>query len=177
MDHHAIEEDVKHCGPDLLGRYLCLCSSNEPAGLELHLSRCWRTANYLGVRAKDLVNVGLTHEAAHFVPHIAIGRYMHTPWEDFKSLSDSQRKNVAQVAFWVVPTVFERPDPMKVMRTLARHQSDVYNSWIEFEKRCFHFLDDPPELIAKLTLEVANVPGRQPSSKMIDMYQDYDINE
>jgi hypothetical protein len=175
FDHHAVEEGLKECGPDWLGRYLS--TSNEPAGLELNLSRCWRTAKFLGVRAKDLADVVLTHEAAHFVSHIGIGRYMHTPWENFSEASRADKEYIAQVACWGVFTVFERSDLMKAMRTLARYQSDVYNSWKKFENRCAQFLDNPLQIIAMLTLEVANVPGRQAHPEIEDTHENSGYEE
>jgi hypothetical protein len=51
FDHHAIVEGLEARGQYFLGLYRCL--SNEPVGLELYLSRCWRTTKFLGVRAKD----------------------------------------------------------------------------------------------------------------------------
>jgi len=177
FDHHAVVEGLEAHGPDWLGRYLCI--SDEPAGLELYLSRCWRTAKFLGVRAKDLVDVVVTHEAAHFVSHIGIGGYKRSRWEDFSNASEAKVENVAQIASWGMFTVFERPDLIKVMRTLANHQSSVYNLWTEFEKRCSAIADNPLGIIAELTVEVANASGRKARSPIEeeDMHTVYGYDE
>jgi hypothetical protein len=157
-DQSVIEEGLRERGPDWLGRYYH--KFDEPERIELHLSRCWRTAKFLGLRAKDLAAVVLAHEAAHFVSHIGIGGYKRRRWEDFSKATTAQVEHAAQVASWGLFTVFERPDFIKVMRKLANYQSDVYNSWREFEKRCGPFLDKPLETIGAVTLEVGNASGR-----------------
>jgi hypothetical protein len=176
LDQRAIEVGLKESGTDWLGIYVH--SSDRPLRIELYLSRCWRTAKFLGVRAKDLVDVVLTHEAAHFVSHIGIGGYNHMQWGGFSTASRADKEDVAQIACWGVFTVFERPELIKVMRTLANHQSDVYNSWRDFEKECYPFLDKPLEIIGKLTVKIANASGRKAQSVVgeedMHMTRDYD---
>jgi len=165
LDQRAIEAGLKDSGVDWLGIYVH--DSDRPLRIELYLSRCWRTAKFLGVRAKDLVEAVLTHEAAHFVSHIGIGGYNHTQWEKFSDATREDKEDVAQIACWAVFTVFERPDLIKVMRTLANHQSDIYNSWRDFEKACSPFLDKPLDIIGKLTVKIANVSGRKAQSVVL----------
>lgn len=124
------------------------------------------------------MDVVLTHEAAHFISHIGIGGYNRTRWEDFSGASTADKEHVAQVASWGMFTVFERPDLIKVMRTLAKHQSRDYKSWRKFEKSSA-ILDNPLEIIAKLTVEVAKASGRKVRSppEIETMSQEYDYNE
>jgi hypothetical protein len=43
------------------------------------------------------------------------------------------------------------------MEKLSRHQSEKCNSWKSFEKECHDCMNDPLELIAKLTVKVGDV--------------------
>jgi hypothetical protein len=144
----------------------------------LYLSRCWPTAKFLGVRAKDLVDVVLTHEAAHFVSHVGIGGYQHTRWSNFSGASRADKEHVAQVACWGVFAVFERPDLVKVMRTLANHQEKIYNSWRKFEEDRPASIGNPLQIVAEVTLEVAKTSGRKAQSviPIENMHEQYDYN-
>jgi hypothetical protein len=58
-------------------------SSGTSLRIYLHLSRCRRTAEVLGVHPKDLVEVVWTHEAAHFVSHVGSGGSRAVDWKRF----------------------------------------------------------------------------------------------
>jgi hypothetical protein len=159
LNSSAIDEGLRGHGPDWLGRYSH--SSDAPVGLELLLSRCWRTARILGVPPRNLLSVVLAHEAAHFVSHIGIGGYGRTTWENFAAATHASKEHVAQIACWGIFTIFDRPELTRVMRKMSEHQSDVYNSWRAFEIDCANVKYNPLQLIARLTLEVAEMSGRK----------------
>ncbi len=129
---------------------------SSPANLSvyLHLGRCRRAAEFLGVHPKDLVEVVWTHEAAHFVSHVGHGGLKHLDWRNFweKDSSDNA-EDIAQRACWAVFTVFKRPRLLRVMRQLSPHLSGIYKRWEYFEKRCAE--SKPLDIIGKLTLDVA----------------------
>jgi hypothetical protein len=114
LDDQTITQGLEELGPDWLGRYHH--RSDKPAGLELHLSRCWRTAKYLGVAPFRLTQVVLTHELAHFVSHIGTGGNRYAHWESFAGASRACKEHVAQIASWGLFAVFGRSDLIAVLQ-------------------------------------------------------------
>jgi hypothetical protein len=114
FDDLTITQGLEELGPDWLGRYHH--RSDEPAGLELHLSRCWRTAKFLGVPPFRLMEMVLTHEVAHFVSHIGTGGNRHAHWESFAGASRACKEHVAQIASWGLFAVFGRSDLIAVLQ-------------------------------------------------------------
>ena len=75
-------------------------------------------------------------------------------WKDLNfSKVMAQHPKLYQVYVPVIAKVIAQTDlpprdrQILVMRTLANHQSDIYNSWRDFEKECYPFLDKPVEII------------------------------
>jgi len=153
LNNRSIEEGLREAGPDWLGRYRH--SQDVPQCIEVHLDRCRRTAEFLGVSPRNLVEVVWTHEAAHFVSHIGIGGYDQSTWNDFSSASSYSKEDVAQTACLVAFILFARPRLIKVMEKLAKYQSQKYNTWREFELNWGAL-----PIISDLTLKVGNASGR-----------------
>ena len=167
------ETGLGDCGVDWLGLYIdpstahmrpasasleallpTLRSSDTSLNVYLHLSRCRRTAAFLGMDPKDLVEVVWTHEAAHFVSHVGNGGLKHLDWTNFwEKDSSDDAEDIAQRACWAVFTVFKRPKLLRVMRQLSPHLSGVHKRWECFQRRCAE--SKPLDIIAKLTLDVA----------------------
>jgi hypothetical protein len=129
--------------------------------IELYLSRCREVAEFLSVSPRELVQVVWTHEAAHFVSHIGIGGLNHSIWEGFSNASTDDKEYIAQAASWATFSVLSRPKLIRVMKRLARLQSEKYNSWKTFEKTCRHSRNDPLRTIEELTLNVGRASGRK----------------
>ena len=168
LNNRIIAEGLRESGPDWLGRYYH--GSDMPERIELHLSRCQRVARFLSVSARELVQVILTHEAAHFVSHIGIGGFNHSIWESFSNASSDEKEHIAQAASWVTFSVFARPRLNQVMEKLATHQSEKYNSWRVFEKDCRDCNANPLQIIEKLTLQVGRISGRKVESGREDIH-------
>lgn len=166
LPSEAIIKGLKESGPDWLGRYR---SSGTPVGIELHLGRCRQTANFLGISPKALVEVVLTHEAAHFVSHFGIGGWNRQQWEDFSRTDRESTERIAQIACCGVFTIFGKPKLIRVMQKLARYQSEVYNNWTDFQDECSKSLNDPLDLIATLTVKVGDASGRKVRIEPEDM--------
>jgi hypothetical protein len=155
LNDRSIEEGLREAGPDWLGRYYH--GQDEPRRIEVHLPRCRRTAEFLGVSPRNLVEVVWTHEAAHFVSHIGIGGYDQSIWNDFSGASSYSKEDVAQTASLVAFTLFARPRLFKVMEKLAKYQSQKYNTWREFK---LNWGWGALQNISELTLKVGNASGR-----------------
>lgn len=98
-------------------------SSCTSLSISLYLDRCRRTAEFLRVDPKDLVEVVWTHEAAHFVSHVGKGGLNHVDCRNFwEKVSLDSAEDIAQRACWAVFTVFERPKLLSVMRKLSTRQ-------------------------------------------------------
>jgi hypothetical protein len=152
-----IERGLKESGPDWLGLYRYI--GDAPAGIELHLSRCRKTAEFLGVSVRDLVEVVWTHEAAHFVSHVGIGGFDRTIWENFQSATSDDKEYAAQSMCWAAFAVFRKSKLIRVMKKLSKYQSEKYNTWKGFEKYCAE--RDPLHIIQESTSQIGSRSGRK----------------
>jgi hypothetical protein len=157
--------DHQHHSPLISAENTKLTASREilPYGskIDLHLSRCRKTAEYLGVRVRDLVEVVLTHEASHFVSHIGLGGFDSIIWREFWKASSTDVEYIAQAASWVVFSVFKRPRLIETLKSLSKKQSAVYNNWKGFEDKCRDIRNDPAAILGKFAAELAEISGRR----------------
>jgi hypothetical protein len=152
-----IERGLKELGPDWLGRYRYM--DDTPGSIELQLSRCRKTAEFLDVPVRDLVEVVWTHEAAHFVSHVGIGGFDRMIWENFQSATSDAKEYVAQAMCWALFAIFKMPKLIRAMKKLSKYQSERYNTWKEFENHCAD--RDTLHIVQLLTYEIGSRSGRK----------------
>jgi hypothetical protein len=156
-DHQVHSPLISAGSTNLLARQKILPYGSK---IDLHLSRCRKTAEYLGVKVRDLVEVVLTHEASHFVSHMGIGGFDSTIWREFWAASSKDVEYIAQAASWVVFSVFKRRRLVETFKALSEKQSPVYNNWRRFEDQCRDIRNDPAAILGKFAAELAEISGR-----------------